>query len=128
MLAYLERCLQTSIENYPELEGDVVALCDNSGSAHGTVTSTYGTQTVATIGNLSGLLTAYRASGRGVVGVFGDDLKLYEVDKSRPLLEQYSEINALGGQVGGGTENGVWLFFKWAFQNPGSYKFEHWFC
>lgn len=128
VLEYLERCLQTSIENYPELEGDVVALCDNSGSAHGTVTSTYGSQTVANIGNLSGLLTAYRASGRGVVGVFGDDLKLYEVDKSRPLLEQYSEINALGGQVGGGTENGVWLFFKWAFQNPGSYKFEHWFC
>ena len=128
IVEYLEKCLQMSIENYPELEGDVISLCDNSGSAHGTISSAYGTQTVANIGNLSGLLTAYRATGRGVVGIFGDYLKLYEVDKSRPLLEQYSEINALGGEVGGGTENGVWLFFKMAFQTPSSYKFDHWFC
>jgi hypothetical protein len=128
IMEYLEKCLQASIENYPVLEGDVISLSDNSGSAHGTFTSSYGKKTVADIGNLSALFTAYRASGRGVVGVFGDDLKFYEVDKSKSLLEQYSEINALGGTVGGTTENGVWLFFKWAFQNPSEYKFDHWFC
>ena len=128
IMEYLEKCLQQSVENYPQLDGDIIAMCDNSGSARGTMTSTYGKQTVSNIGNLSGLLTAYRATGRGVVGVFGDDLKLYEVDKSRPLLEQYQEINNLGNQVGGNTENGVWLFFKRAFQNHSSYKFDHWFC
>ena len=125
---YLEKCLQKSIENYPMLDGDVISLTDNSGSAHGTMTSTYGSSTVSDIGNLSALFTAYRASGRGVVGVFGDDLKLYEVDKSKTLLEQYNEIKDLAKGVGGGTENGVWLFFKRAFDNSSSYKFDHWFC
>jgi len=125
---YLEKCLQKSIENYPYLDGNVISLCDNSGSAHGTFTSVYGTQTVADIGNLSGLLTAYRATGRGVVGVFGDSLNLYEVDKSKPLLEQYYQIMDIGKTVGSSTENGVWLFFKRAFENPDSYNFDHWFC
>lgn len=128
IMEYLEKCLQTSIENYPVLEGDVISLSDNSGSAHGTMTSSYGKQTVSDIGNLSALFTAYRASGRGVVGLFGDDLKFYEVDKSKSLLSQYSEISELGTTVGGSTENGVWLFFKWAFQNPSENKFDHWFC
>lgn len=125
---YLEKCLQKSTENYPYLDGNVISLCDNSGSAHGTFTSVYGTQTVADIGNLSGLLTAYRATGRGVVGVFGDSLNLYEVDKSKPLLEQYYQIMDIGKTVGSSTENGVWLFFKRAFENPDSYNFDHWFC
>ena len=125
---YLEKCLQKSTENYPYLNGNVISLCDNSGSAHGTFTSVYGTQTVADIGNLSGLLTAYRATGRGVVGVFGDSLNLYEVDKSKPLLKQYYQIMDIGKTVGSSTENGVWLFFKRAFENPDSYKFDHWFC
>ena len=128
VMEYLEKCLQTSIENYPVLKGDVICLSDNSGSAHGTMTSTYGSQTISDIGNLSALFTAYRATGRGVVGVFGDDLKFYEVDKNKTLLEQYKEINELGGKVGESTENGVWLFFKWAFQNPSENKFDHWFC
>ena len=128
IIEYLEKCLQTSIENYPVLKGDVICLSDNSGSAHGTMTSTYGSQTISDIGNLSALFTAYRATGRGVVGVFGDDLKFYEVDKNKTLLEQYNEINELGSKVGAATENGVWLFFKWAFQNPSENKYDHWFC
>ena len=38
---------------YPCLEGDVISLSDNSGSAHGTFTSTYGTVTISDIDNLS---------------------------------------------------------------------------
>ncbi len=128
IMEYLEKCLQMSMENYPQLEGHVMALSDNSGSAHGTMTSSYGSQTVSDIGNLSALFTAYRATGRGVVGVFGDDLKFYEVDKTKSLLCQYDEISKLGSTVGGNTENGVWLFFKWAFQNPCENKYDHWFC
>lgn len=128
IMEYLEKCLQMSMENYPQLEGDVMALSDNSGSAHGTMTSSYGSQTISDIGNLSALFTAYRATGRGVVGVFGDDLKFYEVDKTKSLLYQYDEISNLGTTVGSATENGVWLFFKWAFQNPCENKYDHWFC
>lgn len=128
IMEYLEKCLQVSIENYPQLEGNVACLSDNSGSAHGTITSSYGTRTISDIGNLSALFTAYRATGHGIVGVFGDNLKFYKVNKSRSLLEQYNEIKELGSTVGADTENGVWLFFKWAFEEPDKSKFDHWFC
>ena len=52
IMATLEECIQKSIKNHPKLKGDVIVLFDNSGSAHGCVTSTYGSNTVAEIGNL----------------------------------------------------------------------------
>jgi len=128
ILDCLEKCLQASMDNYPKLDGSTMVLSDNSGSAHGTFTSTYGRTTVSDIGNLSALFTALSCTGRGTVGVFGDRLIEYEVDKSRSILEQYEEIRTLGGQVGQGTENGVWVFFKNAFANPQDYKFDYWFC
>jgi len=112
----LERCLQESMKNYPKLDGDTFSLCDNSGSAHGTFTSTYGSVKVADIANLSALFTAYNTLGRGVVGVFGDRLKLYEVNKERRILEQYDEISELGQTVGSGTENGIWIAFRDSFE------------
>ena len=127
-MEYFEKCLQVSIEYYPQLEGNVACLSDNSGSAHGTITSSYGSRTISDIGNLSALFTAYRATGYGIVGVFGNTLKFYKVNKSRRLLEQYIEIKELGTTVGAATENGVWLFFKWAFEEPDKSKFDHWFC
>jgi hypothetical protein len=124
----LQKCLQKSIENFPSLQGNVMVLTDNSGSAHGACTSKYGTRTVADIGNLSALLTALSCTGKGVVGIFGDKLHEYTVDKSRSLLEQYEEITELGKTVGGGTENGIWVFFKRAFANPADYSYDHLFC
>jgi hypothetical protein len=51
-------------------------------------------------------------TGTGHIGVFGDALKIYTVDKQKPLLKQLTKINKLGSTVGGGTENGIWIFFK----------------
>lgn len=124
----LEKCLQASLENFPKLEGNAMVLSDNSGSAWGSFTSTYGKTTVADIGNLSALFTAMCCTGRGVVGVFGDKLIEYEVDKTRSILEQYEEITEQGKNVGGSTENGVWVFFKNAFAEPEKYNFDYWFC
>ena len=124
----LEECLQKSMKSFPSLVGDVISLSDNSGSAHGAFTSTYGTVSVSDIDNLSALFAAYNCTGRGVVGLFGNDLKLYEVNKERKLLEQYDEIKEISKTVGMSTENGVWLFFKRAFNDPINYKFDHWFC
>tara|TARA_B100001769_G_C22107236_1_gene598289 strand:- start:2374 stop:3321 length:948 start_codon:yes stop_codon:yes gene_type:complete len=124
----LEECLEKSIENFPSLKGDVMVLSDNSGSAHGAFTSQYGTRTVADIGNLSALLTALSCTGKGVVGVFGDRLHEYTVDKSKPFLKQYEEIRKLGKTVGGATENGIWVFFKRAFANVADYSYDHLFC
>ena len=124
----LQECLEKSIENFPSLQGDVMVLSDNSGSAHGACTSKYGTRTVADIGNLSALLTALSCTGKGVVGIFGDRLHEYTVDKSRSFLEQYEEITEIGKRIGGATENGIWLFFKRAFNKPADYCYDHFFC
>lgn len=124
----LEECLEKSIENFPSLQGNVMVLSDNSGSAHGACTSQYGTRTVADIGNLSALLTALSCTGKGVVGVFGDRLHEYAVDKNKPFLKQYEEISELGKTVGGGTENGIWIFFKRAFADVHAYSYDHLFC
>ena len=113
----LERCMKIALNALPEIEGRVVSLCDNSGSAWGAFNSTYGSQTVATIGNLSGLLVALKATKGGEVGVFGDHLTMFTVDKERGILDQLEEINKLGKDVGQATENGIWLWFKQAFEN-----------
>ena len=129
---YLEKCINKAIENHPKLEGDVIVLSDNSGSAWGTFTSSYGTQTVAEIGNLSALITALSCTGRGVIGLFGDKLFEYEVNKEISLLENLEKINEIvgpkGNNVGLSTENGIWLFFKRAFENNLKYKYDHFFC
>lgn len=129
---YLEKCINKAIENHPKLEGDVIVLSDNSGSAWGTFTSSYGTQTVAEIGNLSALITALSCTGRGVIGLFGDKLFEYEVDKEISLLKNLEKINEIvgpkGNNVGISTENGIWLFFKRAFENNLKYKYDHFFC
>ena len=113
----LERCMSQALVCLPEIPGHVVSLCDNSGSAWGAFNSTYGSQTVATIGNLSGLLAALKATKGGKVGLFGDRLEMYTVNKDRGILEQLEEINELGKTVGQRTENGIWLWFKHAFES-----------
>jgi len=115
ILNALEECMNLSLEQMPSLPGKVVCLCDNSGSAWGTFASKYGTQTVATIGNLSGLMTAMKATGGGQVGLFGDFLLMYNVSPTRGVLEQLKEVNEIGKKVGMGTENGLWLWFEDAF-------------
>jgi hypothetical protein len=114
--------MKKSLSHLNELDGYVVSLCDNSGSAWGTFNSTYGSQTVATIGNLSGLLAALKATKGGMVGVFGDSLEMYQVSKEKGILKQLDEINNLGKTVGGGTENGIWLWFKKAFHEASLYE------
>jgi hypothetical protein len=116
----LEECMDIAVENMPTMKGKVMSLCDNSGSAWGTLNSEYGTVTVAQIANLSALITA-KQSDEGHVGIFGDKLKTREVSKRNGLLTQLEESNKLGGGIGGGTENGIWLFWDKAIKNK-----EHW--
>ena len=117
----LEECMDISLENLPKLKGKTMCLSDNSGSAWGTVTSEYGTFTVAEIDNLSSVITAMR-SDEGYVGVFGNTLKVYEISKRRGCLEQAMEISKSKGEdVGLDTEGGIWEFFYDAMK-----KHEHW--
>jgi hypothetical protein len=120
ILDSLDECMDIAVKNMPKLDGKVMSLCDNSGSARGTMNSEYGSVHVSTIANLSALITGMQ-SDEGFVGVFGDTLKTQPVSKRNGLLTQLKEIDGLGNTVGGGTENGIWMFWDNAIKNK-----EHW--
>jgi len=120
ILDALEECLDISVANMPKLEGTVACLSDNSGSAWGSFNSEYGSVTVAEIANLSSLITAQTAD-EGYVGVFGDRLSLQGVSKRNGLLTQLAETSSRGRLQGGGTENGIWLFWDDAIKNKKHY-------
>ena len=121
ILDALEECLDISIENMPKLKGKTMCLSDNSGSAWGGFTSEYGRVTVAEIDNLSSVIAA-ASSDEGYVGKFGDKLKTYNVSKRNGILSQAKDISNSGYKdVGGMTENGIWIFFRDAIKNK-----EHW--
>lgn len=108
----LEECIDISIENMPKLKGKTACLSDNSGSAWGTFNSEYGSMTIGEIDNLSSVITAMN-SDEGEVFAFGDKLISYPVSKRNGALTQAEIISKDAREnVGGGTENGIWLFFQ----------------
>jgi hypothetical protein len=120
VLDTLEECIDLAVDNMPRIPGKVACLSDNSGSAWGSFNSEYGTVTVAEIANLSSLITAQTAD-EGYVGVFGDRLSLQGVSKRNGLLSQLAETSSRGKAQGGGTENGIWLFWDDAIKNKKHY-------
>jgi hypothetical protein len=120
VLDTLEECLDISVANMPKLKGKTACLSDNSGSAWGSFNSEYGSVTVAEIANLSSLTTALQ-SDEGIVGVFGDNLSLKEVSKRNGILTQLEETSKRGRSQGGGTENGIWVFWDEAIKNKVHY-------
>lgn len=120
VLDCLEECIDISVSNIPKLKGKTICLSDNSGSAWGNCPSEYGTVTVAEIANLSSLITALQ-SDEGEVGVFGDNLSVSPTSKRNGLLSQLEETSRTGRMQGGGTENGIWVFFANAIKNKTHY-------
>ena len=121
LLDALEECIDISCGNMPTLKGKTMCLTDNSGSAWGAFNSEYGCVTVAEIDNLSSVIAA-RNSEEGYVGKFGDKLIVKPVSKRSGVLSQTKEITRnRQSDVGGGTENGIWLFLDKAIREK-----EHW--
>lgn len=120
VLDAIEECLEISVGNLPVLNGRSLVLTDNSGSAHGQPVSELSTMTVAQIGNLMGVLTG-KISDEGVLGVFGDRLKLIPIRKKASIMDQTNKANQVGHGIGGGTENGIWLALDKAIKDK-----EHW--
>jgi hypothetical protein len=120
LLDTLEECIDIALQNFPKLDGKTICLCDNSGSSWGGFTSQYGKVTVATIANLSSLITAIQ-SREGYVGVFGDNLSIKPVSQRNGILNQLTETSERGKQQGQSTENGIWIFFSNAIKNKDWY-------
>lgn len=121
ILDTLEECMDISCDNLPRLRGRTICLSDNSASAWGAITSEYGSVRVAEIDNLSSLITA-RNSDEGFVGKFGDRLIEMPVSKRNGILAQTQTLSANRySDVGGNTENGIWIFFRDAIDQK-----KHW--
>lgn len=121
ILDALDECIDISVNNMPHLKGRTMCLSDNSGSAWGSITSEYGTVTVAEIDNLSSVVTAM-ASDEGYVGKFGDTIKIVPIRKRVGAMAQTKELTSSGSSdVGGGTEGGIWEFFRDAIKNKDKY-------
>lgn len=120
ILDAVEECLEISLGNIPTFAGKSMSLCDNSGSAWGTTTSSMGTMHVAEIANLTAVLTA-KNSDDGYVGVFGDRLETSSVRKKSSVFDTLKKLTKQGQSIGGGTEHGIWLFWEQAINQK-----EHW--
>lgn len=120
VLDAVEACLKASLDGMPKFSGRVMSLSDNSGSAQGAMTSSMGSMRVSTIGNLTGILTGM-AADEGWLGVFGDRLERLAIRKGASVFDQLTAAEKKAQGIGGGTENGIWLFFDQAIRNK-----EHW--
>lgn len=120
VLDAIEECLEATLKNVPRFPGRLMALCDNSGSAWGTATSSMGTMPVASIGNLTSVIAGARADD-GHVGIFGDELETFAIRRKSSVMDQLKRADKIGQGIGGGTENGIWLFWDRAIKNA-----EHW--
>ena len=116
-----EKAMELSIANLPRLEGNVASLCDNSGSAHGTFTSSAGTVSVAEIANLTAVLTGMITNGNASVFPFGSRLMQYDINQSRGVFDQLNEVTQEARRVGQSDETGIWTFWHNAIAQK-----QHW--
>lgn len=116
----VEKSLGLSLGNVPHFAGRTMSLCDNSGSACKTTTSSMGEMKVSDIANLTGVITGM-VSDEGYLGVFGDSLVVAPVRKMSSVFDQLRGAEEAGARVGQSTENGIWLFWDKAIREK-----EHW--
>lgn len=116
VLTALELAIELACHNIPELEGRVAILIDHSGSMRGdgggsSIVSALSKTTMVDIANL--FASMFLAKQPSVyVGLFGDKLLQYKVDREKSILEMTKDIYRKGKGCGGATEHGVYLFFE----------------
>ena len=116
VLKALEVAVELACVNIPDLEGRVAILIDHSGSMRGdgggsSLVSALSRTKSSDIANVfaSMLLTKQPSV---YVGLFGDRLIQYKVDRSMGILEMSKDMHRKGSMCGGGTEHGVYDFFE----------------
>jgi hypothetical protein len=116
VLAHLEKAVELSCHNIPELEGRVAILIDHSGSMRGdgggsSLVSALSRTTSSDIANIfAAMLLSKQPSV--YVGLFGDTLLQYKVDREKGILAMSRDMHRKGSSCGGGTEQGVYVFFE----------------
>ena len=116
VLDALEDAIQYSVENIPELEGNVAILVDHSGSCRGdaggsSAVSAFSKTSTAMIGNLFGSMMAYRQKNV-YIGLFGDELIDVPMNRNMKMLDFNKMSFDKGAYCGGGTETGIYDFIR----------------
>lgn len=118
VLNALNEAIHISCRNIPLLAGRTAILIDHSGSMRGdggghSLVSAFSRTDSSMIANLFGVMVAYNQPNV-FIGLFGDTLinANSSFDRSKGILDNAKAIHALGGGCGGGTEHGIYEFFK----------------
>lgn len=116
VLDALEDAIQYSVENIPELEGNVAILVDHSGSCRGdaggsSAVSAFSKTSTAMIGNLFGSMMAYRQKNV-YIGLFGDKLIDVPMNRNMKMLDFNKKSFDEGARCGLGTETGIYDFMR----------------
>lgn len=116
LLDALEDAIQYSVENIPELEGNVAILVDHSGSCRGdaggsSAVSAFSKTSTAMIGNLFGSMMAYRQKNV-YIGLFGDKLIDVPMDRNMKMLDFNKMSFEKGACCGPCTEAGIYDFMR----------------
>ena len=116
VLDAIEKALEYSCENIPDLEGNTAILVDDSGSMRGDAggesrVSAFSKVNSAMIGHLFASMFAWKQKDV-YIGLFGDRLIPVKVDRSKRMLDFNRESYNIGGGCGGGTEAGIYDFLR----------------
>lgn len=116
VLDAIEKALEYSCENIPNLEGNTAILVDDSGSMRGDAggssrVSAFSKTNSAMIGHLFASMFAWKQKDV-YIGLFGDRLIPVKVDRSKRMLDFNRESYNIGGGCGGGTEAGIYDFLR----------------
>lgn len=122
VLDALERAIELSCVNIPVLEGRTAVLIDHSGSMRGdgggqSLVSALSKTRSSDIANVfAAMLISHQPDV--YVGLFGDKLLQYKVDRTKGILANAKAMHRQGEMCGGGTESGIYDFFEEIVKNP----------
>lgn len=116
VLDAIEKALEYSCQNIPDLDGNTAILIDDSGSMRGDVggssrVSAFSNVNSSMIGHLFGSMFAWKQKDV-YVGLFGDRLIPVRVDRSKRMLDFNKWSYQEGDKCGTGTEAGIYKFLR----------------
>lgn len=116
VLAGIEKAIELSCVNIPVLDGRTAILIDHSGSMRGdgggsSLVSALSKTKSSDIADVFAAMLLHHQPNV-YVGLFGDRLLSYEVDRNKGILGTARDMHRLGNNCGGGTEAGIYDFFN----------------
>lgn len=116
VLDAIEKALEYSCENIPDLEGNTAILVDDSSSMRGDTggssrVSAFSKVNSSMIGHLFASMFAWKQKDV-YIGLFGNRLIPVKVDRSKRMLDFNKWSYQEGGRCGGSTEAGIYEFLR----------------